>query len=65
MQIAVNYSRLSDEQRLNAKYYLAVLYVELQQKAKAVEILEDLIKDSPRFKPAHHFLKQLQNNKTP
>jgi tetratricopeptide (TPR) repeat protein len=65
MQIAVNYSRLSDEQRLNAKYYLAVLYVELQQKAKAVEILEDLIKDSPRFKPAHHFLKQLRNNKTP
>jgi tetratricopeptide (TPR) repeat protein len=63
MQIAVNYSKLSDEQRLNAKYYLAVLYVELQQKSRAVEILEDLIKDNSQFKPAHQFLKQLQNSK--
>ena len=63
LQIALNHSKLPVEQRISAKYHLATLYVEVQKKSTGVEILEELIRDYPQFKPAHQFLRKLQSSR--
>lgn len=63
MQKAVYAPDLTLDQKLNAKYYLAGFLAEDGKIENAQSILEELIRQNPRFKPAYQLLYQLNKEK--
>ena len=61
MKTALDVPGLDEQQKLNARFYLAGFYFETKQSELATNELQSILAEAPGFEPARKFLQQIQN----